>query len=65
MCWRVFVWVCVCMGFVMFGYMYVWVFLQLCGCFGNMCNCIYCVLHCLYYVLYVAFMYIYSYLLLL
>jgi hypothetical protein len=27
----VIVWVCVCVGFVMYG------------CFGHMCNCIYCV----------------------
>jgi hypothetical protein len=27
---------------------HVWVFWQVCGCFGNMCTCIYCVLYCLY-----------------
>ena len=27
--------------FVMCGCVYVWVFWQLCGCFGNMCTCIY------------------------
>ena len=31
-------------------YSYVWVFWQLCGCFGNTCTCIYCVLYCLYHV---------------
>jgi hypothetical protein len=41
----------------MCGCVYVWVFRQLCGCFGNMCTCIYCVFV-------VLFMYIYSYLLL-
>ena len=43
MCGCVYVWVCVCVGFVMCGCVYVWVFWQLCGCFGNMCTCIYCV----------------------
>jgi hypothetical protein len=38
----------VCVGFVMsgcgyYGFCNVWVFWQLCGCFGNMCTCIYCV----------------------
>ena len=61
------VWVCVCVGFVMCGCVYVWVcnvwvcvcvgFLM-CGCFGNMCTRIYCGF-CI-----VSFMYIYSYLLL-
>jgi hypothetical protein len=45
------VWVCVCVGFVMFG------------CFGNMYACIYCVLDCLYCVFsIVSLMYTYSYL---
>jgi hypothetical protein len=37
------VWVCVCVGFVMCGCLYVWVFWQLYGYFGNMCTCIDCV----------------------
>jgi len=48
MCGYCNVWVCVFMSFVMCGCMYVWVFWQLCGCFGNMCACIFCVLYCLY-----------------
>jgi len=35
---------------VMCGWVYVRVFWQLYGCFGNRCTCIYCVLYCLYYV---------------
>jgi len=47
----VYVWVCVCVGFV------------ICGLFGSMCTCVYCVLYCLYCVFcIVSFMYIYSYL---
>jgi hypothetical protein len=42
--------VCVCMGFVMCGFCIVWVFWQLCGCFGNICTCIYCVFYCFVYV---------------
>jgi len=38
------VWVSVCVGVLTT----VWVFWQLCGCFGNMCTCIYCVFYCLY-----------------
>ena len=44
------VWVCVCMGFVIFGCVYVSVLkcvgVCMCGCFGNMCTCISCVLYC-------------------
>ena len=36
------------MGVCMCGFCNVWVFWQLCGCYGNMCACIYCVLYCLY-----------------
>jgi hypothetical protein len=32
----------------MCGYVHVGVFLQLCGCFGNLCTCNYCVLYCWY-----------------
>ena len=42
-----------CVGFVMCRCVYVWVFLKLCGCFGDMCTCIYCVMYV------VTFMYIY------
>ena len=31
--------------------LYVWLFWQLCGCFGNICTCIDCVLYCLYRVI--------------
>jgi len=41
------VWTC----FVICGWVYVWVFWRLCGCFDNMCTCICCVLYCLYCVL--------------
>jgi hypothetical protein len=45
--WFCNVWVCVCVGFSMCGYVYVWVCVcvvfVMCGCFGNMCTCIYCV----------------------
>ena len=34
--------------FGMRGFCNVWVFWELCVCFGNMCTCIYCVLCCLY-----------------
>jgi hypothetical protein len=37
-------------GFVMCVWLYVGVFRQFCGCFGNMCTCIYCVLYCSVYV---------------
>jgi len=47
--------------FVMWGYVYVWVFWQLHGCFDNMCTWIYCVLYCLYCVCIVSCMHIYSY----
>jgi hypothetical protein len=48
-CKCAYVWVCVCLGFVvcecvgfvMCGFCNVWVFWQLCGCFGKMCTCIY------------------------
>jgi len=49
----------VCVGFVMCGCVYVWMFRQLCGCFGNMCTCIYCVLYCLYYVFVLFRLYIF------
>jgi hypothetical protein len=50
------VWVCVCVGFVMYR--------CVCGGFGNMCSCIYCVLYLYCVFCIVSFMYIYSYLLL-
>ena len=42
--------------FVMCGCVYVGVFWQPCGCFGNTCTCISCVLYCVYCV---SFVYIY------
>ena len=51
--------VCVCVGFVMCGWVCVCVGFVMCGCFGHMSNCIYCV-----FVYFVLFMHIYSYLLL-
>jgi hypothetical protein len=48
--WFCNMWVCVCVGFVMCGCVYVWVFWRLCGCCGNMCTCIYSVLYCFVYV---------------
>jgi hypothetical protein len=47
--------------FVMCKCVHVWVFWQMCGCFGNMCTCIYCVFYCLYCVLY-CFVYVYLFL---
>ena len=66
LCMSVFcnVWVCVGMGFLMCGCVYVWVFWQLCVCFGNMCTCIYCVLYCLYCV-FICLVYVYLFLFLL
>jgi len=50
------VWVWVCVGFVMYGHVYVWVLgFVMCGCFGNMCTCIYRVLYCLYCVSFLLF----------
>ena len=52
--------VCVCVGFVICGCVYVrvwwvsvcvglqYVGVLMCECFGNMCPCIYCVLYCFY-----------------
>jgi hypothetical protein len=44
------VYLVLCLCFVICECVYVGVFWQLCGCFGNMCtcSCIYCVLYCLY-----------------
>ena len=49
------VWVCVCVGFLMCGCVYVWVLLRVDVCVGvcmcgfcNVCTCIDCVSYCLY-----------------
>jgi len=43
------VFVCGGDGVLMCGCVYMWVFWQLCECYGNMCTYIYCVLFCVYY----------------
>ena len=63
---NLFILVCVCMSVdaCKCGFCNVWVFWQLCGCFGNMCTFIYCFCIVLWCFSIVSFMYIYSYLLL-
>ena len=54
-------WVCVCMGFVICGCVYVWIIkvwmcacvgFVTCGCFGNMCTCIYSVFFYFFFYVY-------------
>jgi hypothetical protein len=62
-------WVCVCLGFVMCGCVYVWVCnvwvcvcvgFVMCGCYANMCTGICCGLYCFYcgFVLYRLYIFV-------
>ena len=53
-------WVCVRVGFVMCGCVYVWFFLM-CGCFGNMCTCVFavfCIVCTVFFVLFLLSIFI-------
>jgi hypothetical protein len=49
------VWVCVHVGFVMCGCVYV------CGCFGNMCTCVYCVFVSFRLCIFILFMLVFNF----
>jgi len=55
------VWVCVCTGFVMCVCVYVWVFWQLCGCFGTICTCIYYLLYYSWFQTFAVFCMLYAF----
>ena len=47
--------ICGCVCVCVCGFCNVWLFWQLCVCFGNTCTCIYCVLYCFVYVYFFLF----------
>ena len=59
MCGFVYVWVCVCVGFVMCGCVYVYMGFVMCGCFDS---CVGVLVICVFIVFLYCFVYVYLFL---